>query len=240
MTDIAHFEDHCWQGFMPQEILELYAAYKRETYIGPRPALLAIDLFELAYEGGPLPVTEVAKTYPSSCGENAWNALPPTKALFDVARRTGVPVFYSEGDRAPNAKPKAVSATLRQNRAPSERYAIRADIAPQADDVVIRKQRASAFFGTPLAAHLTQLGVDTVIVFGQSTSGCVRASVVDGYSHGFHMVMAEECCFDRSNISHMVNLFDLHHKYADLIRTDEIIGALEAPAKPGAVKSDNV
>ena len=93
--------------------------------------------------------------------------------------------------------------------------------------MVIFKQRASAFFGTPLIAHLAQLGIDTVIIFGESTSGCVRASTVDGYSHGYHMVMAEECCFDRSEISHKVNLFDLHHKYADVMKVEEIVRDLE-------------
>ena len=80
-------------------------------------------------------------------------------------------------------------------------------------DVVITKQRASVFFGTPLVAHLTQLGVQTLIICGESTSGCVRATAVDAYSHGFHVVLVEECCFDRSILSHKVNLFDMHHKY---------------------------
>ena len=93
---------------------------------------------------------------------------------------------------------------------------------------MIFKQRASAFYGTPLVAHMTQLGIDTIIIFGESTSGCVRASTVDGYSNGFHMVMAEECCFDRSDISHKVNLFDLHHKYADVMKVDEIVSTLES------------
>jgi nicotinamidase-related amidase len=81
-----------------------------------------------------------------------------------------------------------------------------------------------------LIAHLTQLKIDTVIIFGESTSGCVRASTVDGYSNGFHMVMAEECCFDRSEISHKVNLFDLHHKYADVMKAQEIVDVLTARA----------
>lgn len=115
----------------------------------------------------------------------------------------------------------------RSGETPPELYAIRPEFAPQPGDVVIFKQRASAFFGTPLIAHLAQLGVDTVIIFGESTSGCVRASTVDGYSNGYHMVMAEECCFDRSEISHKVNLFDLHHKYADVMKVDEIVRTLE-------------
>jgi nicotinamidase-related amidase len=92
--------------------------------------------------------------------------------------------------------------------------------------VVITKQRASVFFGTPLAAHLTQLGVRTLIICGESTSGCVRATAVDAYSHGYHVVLVEECCFDRSVLSHKVNLFDLHHKYTDVMHVDEVVAHL--------------
>lgn len=99
------------------------------------------------------------------------------------------------------------------------------DLVPEKAEA---RQPASAFFGTPLAAHLTQLRIDTVIIVGESTSGCVRATAVDGYSHGFHVVLAEDCCFDRSDISHRVNLFDLHHKYADVMRTERIVAELSA------------
>ena len=92
--------------------------------------------------------------------------------------------------------------------------------------MIIYKQRASAFFGTPLIALLMQLDRKSLVVCGESTSGCVRASVVDAYSYGFHTVMVEECCFDRSMLSHKVNLFDLHHKYADVMHLSEIKGHL--------------
>jgi nicotinamidase-related amidase len=106
-------------------------------------------------------------------------------------------------------------------------YAIRPEFEPQPADVVITKLRASAFYGTPLAAHLTQLGVKSVIVCGESTSGCVRASAVDAYSHGFHVTLVEECCFDRSLLSHKVNLFDMHHKYADVLQLDGVVAHLQ-------------
>ena len=80
--------------------------------------------------------------------------------------------------------------------------------------------------GTPLTAHLTQLGIQSVIICGETTSGCVRASAVDAYSHGYHVVLVEECCFDRSLLSHKVNLFDMHHKYADVMHTDEVVAHL--------------
>jgi len=223
------FEDHCWKDIMPPEVIELYASYRREVGVGPSPALIAIDLYELVYQGGAKPVAEVAKTYPSSCGEYAYAAIEPTRRLFAAARAAGLPVFYSTGDTRPQSQPKKVRSTRRQNARAIDpaMYAIRPEFAPQPEDVVITKVRASAFFGTPLAAHLTQLGVRSVIVIGESTSGCVRASAVDAYSHGFHVTLVEECCFDRSPLSHKVNLFDLHHKYADVLHVDEAIRHLE-------------
>ncbi len=223
------FENHCWKDVVPAEVLEIYSHYQREVFVGPAPALVAIDLYELAYQGGAKPVAELHKTYPSSCGEQAWAAIEPTKRLFDAARRAGLPVFYSTMDVRAESRPRTVTATRRQKlRTDAELYAIRPEFKPQPGDVVITKQRASAFYGTPLAAHLTQLGVRSVIICGESTSGCVRASAVDAYSHGFHVTLVEECCFDRSPLSHKVNLFDLHHKYADVLHLDEVLAHLEA------------
>jgi maleamate amidohydrolase len=229
------FEDHCWQDVIPADVLDLYKHYKRDLYIGPKAALLAIDLYEMAYQGGPHPVSEVAKEFPSSCGINAWKAIEPTKKLFAAARAAGLPIFYTTGDTREGSKPDAIKATNRRGGLGDPKaFAIRPEWAPQPGDTVITKQRASGFYGTPLVAHLTQLGIDTVIVIGESTSGCVRASTVDGYSNGYHMVMVEECCFDRSEISHKVNLFDLHHKYADVMKVDEVVRTLEQRRLKGA------
>ena len=129
------------------------------------------------------------------------------------------------------SRPGLVTATKR-NRPPVDPsdYAIRPEFKPQPQDVVITKQRASVFFGTPLTAHLTQLGVQTLIICGESTSGCVRATAVDAYSHGYHVVLVEECCFDRSILSHKVNLFDMHHKYVDVMHVDEVVAHLDGMA----------
>jgi maleamate amidohydrolase len=96
---------------------------------------------------------------------------------------------------------------------------------------VIYKERASAFFGTPLIAHLQQKRIDSLIICGESTSGCVRASTVDAYSYGFHNVVVEECTYDRSPITHKVNLFDLHHKYADVMHIEEVLAHLDGLAR---------
>src|SRR5262249_14885390 len=171
---------------------------------------------------------ELVKNYPSTCGEYAWAAIEPTRRLFAAARAAGLPVFYSTNDVRAGSRPTAIRATKRRPQPKDlEHYAIRPEFKPQLGDVVITKQRASIFFGTPLTAHLTQLGIRTVIICGESTSGCVRASAVDAYSLGYHVVLVEECCFDRSMLSHKVNLFDLHHKYADVMHLDEVVAHLE-------------
>lgn len=221
------FEDHCWRDIVSADDLEIYAHYRRQTFVGPAPALLAIDLYELAYRGGPKLPVELVKTNPSGCGRYAYEAIEPTKRLFAAARAAGLPIFYTTGDMRSESKPDFVGATKRVKPSiDAADYTIWPEFKPQKGDVVITKQRASAFYGTPLAAHLTQLGVQSVIVCGESTSGCVRASAVDAYSCGYHVVLAEECCFDRSLTSHKVNLFDMHHKYADVMHVDEIVAHL--------------
>jgi maleamate amidohydrolase len=225
------FEDHCWKDLVTPDILEVYSCYRRKTFVGPAPALLAIDLYELVYRGGPQPPAAIAKAYPNACGRYAYEAIEPTKRLFAAARAAGLPIFYSTGDMRSESRPAFVSATKRVKPSlEASDYAIRPEFKPQPGDVVITKQRASALFGTPLIAHLTQLGIRTLIVCGESTSGCVRATAVDAYSHGFHVVLVEECCFDRSPISHKINLFDMHHKYVDVLHVEEVVAHLKTLA----------
>src|SRR6202140_4908706 len=229
MTD--DFEDHCWKDIITPDVLEVYDCYRRKTYVGPASALLAIDLYEVVYAGGAHPPAKLAKSHPNSCGEYAHAAIEPTKQLFSAARAAGLPIFYSTGDTRAASRPSFITATKR-NRPPVNPadYAIRPELKPEPNDVVITKQRASVFYGTPLLAHLTQLGVQSLIVCGESTSGCVRASVLDAYSNGFYVTLVEECCFDRSILSHKVNLFDMHHKYADVMHVDQVTTHLKALA----------
>jgi nicotinamidase-related amidase len=226
-----HFEDHCWKDVVSEEILEIYGHYKRDTYVGQRPALLAIDLYNLVFEGGAKPVAEVVKEFPSSCGVHAWNAIKPTQQLFAAARAGGLPVIYTTTETRREAKPANVHATNRRiKKIDPHAYEIYEAFKPEPGDLIIYKERASGFFGTPLIAHLNMLGVDSLIVCGETTSGCVRASVVDAYSNGFHTVVVEEGVFDRSILSHKVCLFDLHHKYADVMHLEEVTSHLRPEA----------
>ena len=223
------FEDHCWNDIVSPEILKIYEHYRRDLYVGARPALLAIDLYNLVYRGGDKPPHEISDQFPSTCGEYAWASIEPTKRLFVAARAAGLPIFYTTAALGPGT----VLATNRQVGLASNQddYGIYEAFAPEDDDTMVVKERASAFYGTPLVAYLTKLGIDSLIVCGESTSGCVRASTVDGYSNGYHMTVVEECVYDRSELSHKVNLFDLHHKYADVMGIDEVAAHLVALAK---------
>ena len=232
MTD--KFEDYCWKDVVNAEILEIYEAYRRNLFVGPKPAILAIDLYEKAYQGGNRPVLEVNRQFPGSCGENAWKAIEPTQALCAAARRAGVPIIYTTR----HADTAGVQSTNRRlGREGENLYGIKKELAPQPGELVIYKERASAFFGTPLVAHLRLNKIESLIVCGESTSGCVRASTVDAYSYGFHSTLVEECTYDRSALSHKVNLFDLHHKYCDVMHVGDVIAHLDGlPAQRAAAE----
>ena len=104
------------------------------------------------------------------------------------------------------------------------RSQIMPDAAPLPTEVVLQKTAPSAFWGTPLVALLNWLGVDTLIVCGESASGCVRASVVEAASYRYRVIVAEECTYDRHEASRAINLFDMHEKYADVLPLDEVLG----------------
>jgi len=223
------FEDHVWRDVVPPEVLKIYSHYKRALKVGRRPALLMIDLYNLVYEGGSRPVHEIVDQHSSSCGEYAWNAIAPTQKLLACFRKNGLPVIHVTFDDRPETDHRGLVPTFRKKYAyDPQRYKIRAEFEPIDGEQFIYKKRASAFFGTPLSTSLIQQGVDAVVIAGETTSGCVRASAVDSYSYGFHTVIAEECVFDRSLVSHQINLFDLHHKYADVFGVDELVAAIES------------
>jgi len=100
-------------------------------------------------------------------------------------------------------------------------------IAPEQGDVIVSKRYASAFFGTPLMTYLNDLDRDTIIVTGATTSGCVRATVADAFSYGFNVVVVEDGVFDRGEVSHAINLFDMDQKWADVMSSEDVIGYIE-------------
>ena len=216
------FEDHCWKDVIDRETLGIYQAYAREVFVGERPAVLMVDVYRASYDGGARPVAEVIGDHPRSSGERAWAMVEPAQRLLQAARAAGLPVIYSTGDT--RSRHDQGTPTNRQTGTETDNaYEILDQLAPAPDDLIIYKQRASCFYGTPLLSHLTRMGIGSLIVGGGTTSGCLRAAVQDARANGFHVTLVEECCYDRSAIVHKVNLFDMHHKYADVMHLDEVL-----------------
>lgn len=225
--------DEIWSSVIDPATRTLYGAYERPRYVSDRVAVLAIDLYKRVYRGGNRELSEVVTEFPSSCGRYAWEAMEPTKCLLEAARRQNVPIYFSTGRL--EADP-AKRATLRQvgEADTSDDLAIMDEFFEEGD-IVVEKDRASVFFATQLHEDLKRREIEGLIVIGESTSGCVRASAVDAYSLGYHVALVADCCFDRSQVSHKVSMFDLHHKYADVFYSEAVIARLAqrspAPAR---------
>ena len=216
---------HAWEDVIDDEIRQVASNYQGRMGQRSRPALLCIDNYNAVFGDRPEPVLEAMKRFPSSCGLAAWNALEPTQRVMAAARAAGIPVIHTTRDDATEARDSKTTSTKRAIYGGDRdwNHDFFAPLAPQPGELVIRKSRASAFYGTALEAHLTQLDVNTLIFVGNSTSGCVRASVLEGFMHGYSVVVAEECVFDRNWLSHKVNLFDMNCKYADVLFVDEVL-----------------
>jgi maleamate amidohydrolase len=227
-----------WNKFLTERDKAVFAAggFGARAGFGKRPALLVIDVNWAFCGERPEPILESIKRWRTSCGEEAWVALDYIKALIDKAHVKGLPVIYTTGEGRPDtwdrgswgwkssrADETGGAAPAGSNAPPVDGNEIVAMIAPGPQDIVIRKQKPSGFFGSNLASFLTLLGCDSVIVTGTTTSGCVRATAVDAFSLNYRVILAEEGCFDRSEASHALSLCDMHAKYADVVPTAEVL-----------------
>lgn len=217
-------ETHGWDDVIGDDERLIAGRYRGERSLGTRPALLMVDCYRKVFGDRPQPLSEAIDRFPATCGLAAWDALGPLQELLSAARTANVPIVHTTGERRPQSR--LGQATLRA-RSPGEDdaagYEFVPPLQPEEGELVVGKSRASAFFGTPLSTWLRQLDVDTLVVAGETTSGCVRASVVDAHSHGFEVAVVEEATFDRSVLSHKVNLFDMHLKYATVVRADDAV-----------------
>jgi len=234
-----------WNDFLTEQDKAHLAATWEKTEpfgFGDTPALLVIDDYYSVLGLEREPILDSVATWPMSCGLEGWAAIDRTVVLIAAARAAGVPVIYVKGmdggfqapwgrrERTDNLAHLPAEVRARANE-------IVAEIAPEPGDLVIQKTAPSAFWGTPLSFYLQYHHIDTLIVCGETTSGCVRASVVDGATHRFRMGVVGECCFDRTQASHFVNLYDMHQKYSDVISVsdaEEYFSALPSGASAAA------
>jgi maleamate amidohydrolase len=203
---------------------------------GEHPALLCVDLYRWVFGERRQPLLEAMREWPGSCGEAGWDALPHIERLLSAARAANIPVVHATKLSPAASGVAGWSDTSAPNGAPAKPDGPKWDIVPEAAPVpgeaVILKAAPSAFFGTLLAAHLNLLKVDSLIICGESTSGCVRASCVDARSYRYKVTVVEECVFDRHQATHAINLFDMHEKYADVLGIDEVVAHMASTAKP--------
>lgn len=235
--------ERVWEQFLSESDREhVSASGHRARGFGSRPALLMIDLYRWVFGDRPQPLMEAVAEWPGSCGLAAWESLPHIQRLLGAAREAGMPVVHVTGLPESESGVIGWASSGRKERGRAGymggggkragMYDIIPELAPIEGEAFLRKTSPSAFWGTPVTGHLTALGVDTLIVAGESTSGCVRASVVDGCTNRYRMVVAEECVFDRHEAPHAINLFDMHQKYADVLPLDDIIDWMHAWQAP--------
>lgn len=200
-----------------QDLAENYSkAFNGRIGFGRRPVLLSID-FVLAY------TTPGAALF----AQGVVDAVAASVPLYAAARAAGVPLVYTQviydAEGRNGGAFVAKVPLLKTMTSDNPLTHIVPELPPAAADTILVKQYPSAFFGTNLAAMLVWMGVDTLILTGCSTSGCVRATAVDGCSHGFRVIVPEECVGDRHAAPHQANLFDIHSKYGDVVSRQEVL-----------------
>ena len=181
----------------------------------------------------PEPVLDSVQNYPLSAGEAGWDALEKIKEILEASRAAGIPVIYTMIEHEPFDRglwKSKMPPTGKPSETTADAKAIVKDIAPERVDVIIRKKRSSAFFGTPLLSYLHHMKVDTLLITGCTTGSCVRTTVLDASQNNFYPVIVEECVFDRSWIMHAYNLFEMDVKWADVTLLDEVKGYLRSLA----------
>jgi nicotinamidase-related amidase len=232
--------ERIWDKFLTERDKQVFAAGGFGTTMEPgkRPVLLIIDVNYNFCGDRPEPILESIKRWHTSCGQDAWDALPHIRRLIDACRAKGLPVIYTTGlDRRADGwdagawayKNKRTDEHLDRPAATNrDGNDIMDEIAPGPKDIVVHKEKPSAFFGTGLMGYLTKLGADSIIVTGTTTSGCVRGSVIDAFSYNYRLQVVEEGCFDRSQASHAINLADMNAKYADVVSIDKALAYIES------------
>ena len=216
-------------GTAPREFLER-KGFGRSIQPGTRPAVIVIDLSK-------------AFTDPTSdVGADLDSVVTNTRRILDSARRAAVPIFFFRiayrhdlSDAGIMYGKQPALACLTEG---SEATEIDERLAPRADEPIVTKKAASPFFGTNLGASLITLGIDTLILTGCSTSGCIRAAAVDGYSYGYRLLVPADCVGDRTIEAHQANLFDIQVKMGEVVDVDYVrryLGSLSPETGRGRV-----
>ncbi len=213
-----------WDDVISARDKEVYRASgmgRRRAGFGRKPALVIIDVNYNWVGEKAEPILQSIKKFPYSCGEEGWKSVSHIASLLPLAREKKVIIAYSTSVERRNVIDEGGWVSKSERSVEAHRIPIGGrivkEIEPRQEDIVIHKTKPSIFFGTPFMAMLNLIGVDSLLFCGGTTSGCVRASVIDAFSYNFKVSVIEECVFDRGEVSHKVNLFDMNAKYGDVI-----------------------
>lgn len=214
-----------WDDYLAPEDKVNSAVWGKRGGFGDRPALLIVDTMNAF----------VDPRYPLGLGEPGAACVRRISELRDAAREARIPVLYSKGK--PAADPAELGRWKFEPKPRDPQLPEPTDIVPELEpargEMVVSKRRPSAFFGTELTSLLIYHGIDTVILTGLVTSGCIRATAIDAFSQNFRVVVPQECVADRAKAPHAINLFDIHMKYGDVVETDEVFTYLDRSARDG-------
>lgn len=212
--------EHPWENLLDEEdraVIE-NGGYGKPRGLGERPALLIIDC-QQRYIGLDAPIAEQQSVWPGGGGAGAWQAVREIARLADVARANSVPVIHSRNVAGAGGRFDVFGAKLQRD--PAAGNEIVEPLTPRSEDIVIDKGTASIFWGTPLDTYLVSMKVDSLILTGVSTSGCVRASLVDGVARGYSTTLVSDATADRIKLSYTATLLDVWMKYGNVVTAAE-------------------
>lgn len=219
---------HVWEDALTEidkTVIEK-GGYGQRRGFGKRPAFVIIDA-QYNYVGANKPIEEQLEDWPSGGGEEAWRSIEIIKKLKTQAKNVNIPVIYTRNVQKTTTTFDSFAVKADRDNTQyidgSRGSQIVDELKPNESDLIIDKSYASAFFGTPFISYLIKMGVDTLILVGGSTSGCVRATAVDAVTRNFNVAVIEDCTYDRIELSHKAGLLDLWMKYCDVVKSEEVM-----------------
>lgn len=223
---------HVWEDALTEvdKIVIEKGGYGKSRGLGKKPLLVIIDA-QHNYVGADQPIEDQLEEWPSGGGSLAWKGIRQIKKLKEVAKENGIPVLYTRNVQKKTSNFDSFAAKAKRDNTKyidgNPAADIVVEIAPDENDLVVDKSYASAFFGTPLISYLVKMGVDTLIIVGGSTSGCVRATAVDAVTRNFNVAVVEDAVYDRIELSHKAGLLDLWMKYCDVVKTEDMMNYMK-------------
>ena len=214
---------HVWDDLLSDRDKNVITAAGYETRgasswesrgLGESPAILVIDMQRITV-GDNVPILDAIEKSRISMGAVAWDALDHIQSFLSFGRERDIPVIYTR------VIPQSYSDPSHPD------LSIVDEVAPEPEDDIVEKNYASAFYGTDLLTILVSHCIDSLVVLGNTTSGCLRATVVDAQQHGFNVILPQECTFDRIEASHKIGLLDMWMKYAKVLELDEAMDLVD-------------